>query len=69
MRRIKASLLWVLDVMVAVFIGPVERSDERGQVIRRLAARRTVYVFMVAGFMLIIVTAYAILMRWPGGPV
>lgn len=67
MQRVKASVLWVLDVIVGVFIGPVERSDERGQMIRRIADRRSTYALAVAGCMLILVTVYVLVNRWPGG--
>lgn len=42
MQRLKAALLWLMDVMVGIFIGPIEHG-ERMHKVSRIVARRGLY--------------------------
>ncbi|HZG83768.1 hypothetical protein [Paenibacillus sp.] len=64
MRLIRAAVLWLMDVMVAVFIGPIERG-RRAREVRKLAARRGVYAMVFAGVVALAATVYVIAWRWP----
>jgi len=64
MRLIRAAVLWLMDVMVAVFIGPIDRG-RRAREVRRLAARRAVYAAVFAGVVALAATIYVIAWRWP----
>jgi hypothetical protein len=66
MRRVQAALLWLMDVMVGVFIGPIDRG-ERARKVRRIVSRRGMYAIGFASAMMLVVTAYTLATRWPSG--
>jgi hypothetical protein len=55
MRRLKAALLWLMDVLVGIFIGPIEHG-ERTHKVSRIVARRGLYTigFGLAVFLLVL---------------
>ncbi|HZG74420.1 MAG TPA: hypothetical protein VEZ72_01065 [Paenibacillus sp.] len=59
MRRLQAWLLWLMDVTVAVFIGPIERG-RRAWKVREMASRRGVYALAFAGVLVAAATVYAV---------
>jgi hypothetical protein len=66
MWRVQAALLWLMDVMVGVFIGPIDRG-ERVRKVRRIASRRGMYAIGFACAMLLVAAVYTLAMRWPNG--
>jgi len=64
MRRMKSVVLWLMDVIVAVFIGPIE-NGKRARKVRRMANRRGLYAIGFACVMLLAAAVYAIATRWP----
>ncbi len=69
MWRLQQWFIWVMDVLVAVFIGPIERSGERGEIVRKMAEKRGTYAFAFTGAMVLLITVYAIAVRWPSGSI
>ncbi|WP_309121085.1 hypothetical protein [Paenibacillus sp.] len=63
MRKLQAIMLWWMDVMVAVFIGPVERG-KRAWKVREMASRRGVYALGFAGVVVAAAALYTIIIRW-----
>lgn len=59
MRGLKATMLWLMDVMVAVFIGPIERG-KRAWKVREMASRRGVYALAFTGVVVAAATVYAL---------
>lgn len=59
MRRVKAALLWLMDVMVGVFIGPID-GGERSRKVRRIASRRGMYAIGFACAMMLVVMVYQV---------
>jgi hypothetical protein len=66
MWRVQAGLLWLMDVMVGVFIGPIDRG-ERARKVRHIVSRRGMYAAGFACAMMLIATVYTIASRWPNG--
>ncbi len=69
MRRLLQSFFWLMDVLVAVFIGPIERNGARGEIVRQMAEKRSTYAFAFTGAMVLLITIYAIAVRWPSGSI
>jgi len=63
MRRLQAVMLWLMDVMVAVFIGPID-SGERARKVRKMASRRGAYALAFAGVVVAAAALYTIVARW-----
>ena len=62
MQRLKTGLLWLMDVMVAVFIGPVD-AGKRSSYVRRMAARRGVYALAFTGIVVLAAVVYTFISR------
>ena len=58
----KTGLLWLMDVTVAVFIGPVD-AGKRARNVRRMAARRGVYALAFAGIVVLAAVIYTFVSR------
>jgi len=63
MRRLQAWLLWLMDVTVAVFIGPIERG-KRAWKVREMASRRGVYALAFASVLVAAATVYGFIVGW-----
>lgn len=62
-RLLQSALLWLLDVVVAVFIGPVDNGEHTRR-IRQFASRRRAYAVGIACVMFLMTTIYAIAFKW-----
>ncbi|WP_274363454.1 hypothetical protein [Paenibacillus thermotolerans] len=67
MRRFIANMTRrILDVIVAVFIGPVPQGGERSNRIAENNMRRRKYSFILFGVTLLAITAYTVISRING---
>ncbi|WP_199615623.1 hypothetical protein [Paenibacillus alkalitolerans] len=65
----KNTIIWILDVIVAVFIGPVRRDDDRGTTGKGTEEQRKKYAFALGGFTLIAIVLYTVINRWSNSTV